>query len=107
MRKKMSCRCVQRELIDQDHSESTQHTENDRMDERLSGVSPTNNFNTNQLNTFSPHISGGQSQSIGLRQLDLLAIRLPEHGRLVREQMARTLWVKVQAEQTLRLSLAL
>ena len=65
MRKKMPCHCVQREVIDQDHSESTQHTARDRMDERLRSVSPTNNFNTNLLNTFSPHMYGGHSQSIG------------------------------------------
>ena len=54
MRKKMPCHCVQREVIDQDHSESTQHTASDRMDKRLRGVSPTNNFNTNLLNWAQP-----------------------------------------------------
>ena len=109
MRKKMPCHCLQRELIDQDHSESTQHTESDRMDERLRGVSPTNNFNSNQLNTLCPHMSGGHTHSTGLGQLDLLAAgnKVPEQGRLVREHVARALRVTRQVEQTLRLSVAL
>ena len=42
---------VQSELIDQEQGGY-------RMDERVRGVSPANNFNTNQLNAFSPHMCG-------------------------------------------------
>ena len=78
------------------------------MDERLRCVSPLSNFNANPLNLFNPHMHGWV-EPIGSRQPDLLAlqaIRVPEKGQLVREQMAQALRVSEQAEQKVRVSLA-
>ena len=55
--------------------------------ERSRCVSSLNNFNTNPLNRFSPHVSGW-GEPIGFRQRDLSALQatwMPEQGRSVRE----------------------
>ena len=54
MRKKMPCHCVQREVIDQDHSESTQHTASDRMDERLSECESDTQLQHKLVEHFQP-----------------------------------------------------
>ena len=72
------------------------------MDERFRGVTLVNTLNTNPLNPLSPHMSGWV-ELIGLRQPDLVALqatKVPEQGRLVREQMAQALRVTEEAEQT-------
>ena len=68
------------------------------MDDHFRRVSLVNTFNTTPLDPFSPHMSGWIEP---IRQPDLpalQAIRKPEQGRSVREQMAQALRVTEQAE---------
>ena len=92
---------VQLDVIDREHSGCLHQTGGFTMDDRLRKVIP--------MNPFNPLMSGWE-YAFGVRQqgsLALQAVKVPEHGRMVREHIAQAPRMKEQAEHTLRVSMAL